>query len=210
MQNVGLQNQKRRREHHHNAAWQDECANDYIAPDMSSTLYRFAIWITAAHLAAGTSFYMLAEGWEWQDSLYFCTVTLLTVGYGDYVPTSNMSKLFTICYILLGLSFIATCLGLLFGQLQDKIQASSGNHFQKFIVALMTIVVCIGRQQTRIALSKLLVHILTHGLCAFAVVPHLSCGVRVGTYSTRYTGLWSPQPPLAMAISVPSTSSLAR
>ena len=66
--------------------------------------------------------YAYAEEWEWYDSFYFCTVTLLTVGYGDLAPTTDISKAFTVVYILLGLSLIATCLGVIFGRLQDQMQ----------------------------------------------------------------------------------------
>ena len=71
--------------------------------DTDSALYRFAFWIIAAYLAAGSVFYAYAEEWEWYDSFYFCTVTLLTVGYGDLAPTTDTSKAFTVIYILLGL-----------------------------------------------------------------------------------------------------------
>lgn len=36
------------------------------------------------------------------DSLYFSVMTLLTVGYGDFVPTTPGSKAFTILYVIIG------------------------------------------------------------------------------------------------------------
>lgn len=56
----------------------------------------------AGILATGTLFYHLVEGWRWIDSLYFSTVTLATVGYGDLHPATDLGKAFTIGYILLG------------------------------------------------------------------------------------------------------------
>jgi voltage-gated potassium channel len=50
----------------------------------------------------GTIFYSLVEGWGVLDSLYFSVMTLLTVGYGDLVPTTDASKAFTILYVLVG------------------------------------------------------------------------------------------------------------
>ena len=44
----------------------------------------------------------------WVNAFYFCTVTLATVGYGDIVPHSDASKIFTIFYIFAGVGVIAT------------------------------------------------------------------------------------------------------
>lgn len=61
-------------------------------------------------LAVGTIFYRLVEGWSWLDSLYFTVVTLTTVGYGDLSPTKDISKVFTIVFILGGVGFILSLL----------------------------------------------------------------------------------------------------
>lgn len=52
----------------------------------------------------GTVFYRMAEGWSWLDSFYFSVITLSTVGYGDFSPTTAISKIFTSAYIFLGIS----------------------------------------------------------------------------------------------------------
>ena len=52
--------------------------------------------------ACGTVFYSVVEGWSVLDSLYFSVMTLLTVGYGDLVPTTAASKVFTVLYVLVG------------------------------------------------------------------------------------------------------------
>ncbi|KAL1521752.1 hypothetical protein AB1Y20_021406 [Prymnesium parvum] len=114
----------------------------YIPLDATTSLHRYAFWIIAAQLAAGTCFYTYEEGWVWQDALYFCTVALLTVGYGDLAPSTDLSKMFTIVYILLGLSLIATCFGILFARLQDKMESAS--HAQNFLSALLAMLLCIG------------------------------------------------------------------
>lgn len=57
-------------------------------------------------VTTGTVFYHYMEGWGVVDSLYFSVITLTTVGYGDLHPTSAISKIFTICYIFVGLGIL--------------------------------------------------------------------------------------------------------
>jgi potassium channel subfamily K, other eukaryote len=40
------------------------------------------------------------QPWTYPESLYFCYVSLLTVGYGDYVPISNTGKPFFVVWSL--------------------------------------------------------------------------------------------------------------
>ena len=58
-------------------------------------------------IAVGTVGYMLIEGWSVIDAIYFCVVTLATVGYGDLHPTTDIGKMFTVFYILTGIGIIA-------------------------------------------------------------------------------------------------------
>ena len=36
------------------------------------------------------------EGWDWIDSIYFVIITFTTIGYGDFAPTTPVTKLITI------------------------------------------------------------------------------------------------------------------
>lgn len=54
----------------------------------------------------GVVFYVNVEHWSVVDAIYFCVVTLGTVGYGDITPTSDVAKLFTVIYIIVGLGVI--------------------------------------------------------------------------------------------------------
>ncbi|KAG8490096.1 hypothetical protein CXB51_015788 [Gossypium anomalum] len=40
------------------------------------------------------------------DALYFCIVTMCTIGFGDITPNSNATKLFSILFVLVGFGFI--------------------------------------------------------------------------------------------------------
>jgi voltage-gated potassium channel len=64
---------------------------------------RPAILWALSTLLIGTLFYHWAEGWSYLDSLYFCVVSLGTVGYGDLTPTTPTAKLFTIVYLINGI-----------------------------------------------------------------------------------------------------------
>ena len=58
-------------------------------------------------VVVGTVVYSVLEGWSLLDSLYFCVVTLATVGFGDLHPTTAPAKLFTVGYIIVGVGIIA-------------------------------------------------------------------------------------------------------
>ena len=73
-------------------------------------------------LLSGMLFYHFAEGWTWIDSLYFSVTTLTTVGFGDVSPKTDLGKLFTIIYILTGLSILAGFLTLLAQKQQERNQ----------------------------------------------------------------------------------------
>ena len=63
-------------------------------------------------LIAGTiSFYFLEKDWTWYQSLYYCVVTATTVGYGDLEPTTDLSKMVTVVFIIVEFYFGANAIG---------------------------------------------------------------------------------------------------
>jgi len=69
--------------------------------------------LVAMLLVVGVLFYMHVEKWSFVNSLYFCVVTMATVGYGDITPQTELGKLFTIVYILLGVGILVGFINLL-------------------------------------------------------------------------------------------------
>lgn len=54
----------------------------------------------------GAVFYHISEDWTVIDSIYFVTVSVSTVGYGDFAPTTDHGMLFTSFFLVAGLIFV--------------------------------------------------------------------------------------------------------
>jgi voltage-gated potassium channel len=67
-------------------------------------------FVAGALVVTGTLFYWRFEDWTIIEALYFCVVTLTTVGYGDLAPTSAGTQIFTIVYILTGFGVLVALL----------------------------------------------------------------------------------------------------
>lgn len=72
--------------------------------------YRVALASALGLVALATVVYHYAEGWSWVDAFYFSTVAVTTVGFGDLSPTTDGTKLFTVFYVLTGISLIGLVL----------------------------------------------------------------------------------------------------
>lgn len=57
-------------------------------------------------LLSGMLFFMEVEHWHWLDALYFCVTTLTTIGSGDFMPHTDIGKIFTIIYIFMGIGVV--------------------------------------------------------------------------------------------------------
>jgi len=69
--------------------------------------------VLASLIATGTVVYHHMEGWTWTTSFYFTVCTVTTVGYGDVVPTTDSSRLFTAFFALAGVSAALASFGIL-------------------------------------------------------------------------------------------------
>jgi len=67
-------------------------------------------------LATGTTFYSIVEDWTVVQALYFTVITLTTIGYGDLHPTTEFSRVFTIFFVLAGVSTLLGFLNFILGR----------------------------------------------------------------------------------------------
>ena len=66
------------------------------------------IIVVILYYIIGVTYYSNAEGWSTVDCVFFVTVSVSTVGYGDFVPTTDHARVFTAFFILFGLLFVLT------------------------------------------------------------------------------------------------------
>lgn len=79
----------------------------------SASLVRQAALLLSLYLALGVTIYYFNRdhfsGLETNpivDALYFCIVTMCTIGYGDIAPVTPCAKLFSCFFVLVGFGFI--------------------------------------------------------------------------------------------------------
>ncbi|KAK7319305.1 hypothetical protein RJT34_04024 [Clitoria ternatea] len=79
----------------------------------SQSIVHQAFILLLLYLALGVVIYWLnrhdfsaTETHPIVDALYFCIVTMCTIGYGDITPTSTATKIFSILFVLIGFGFI--------------------------------------------------------------------------------------------------------
>lgn len=89
--------------------------------------------IIIVYLVCGMFIFSSFEKWKKLDALYFCFITLSTIGFGDIMPGStlnikksgvNKNNLYIAAlYIFIGLILIAMCINLVKNQLKYKIKS---------------------------------------------------------------------------------------
>jgi voltage-gated potassium channel len=76
----------------------------------------FAVW------AVGAVFYHLVEGLSYVDAAYFTSMTIATVGYGDFTPKTEIGKIFTSIYVFIGVGIFLGFAAVLFQNIAEKIR----------------------------------------------------------------------------------------
>lgn len=66
----------------------------------------FFIW-----LAGGAGVFAKVSGWLFVDALYFCEVTILTVGFGDWYPKNDVGRGLVFPYSVVGIIILGLIVG---------------------------------------------------------------------------------------------------
>ena len=91
-----------------------------IREGLKNPEYRLFILAVIAVLGGGTLFYHFYEGWSWIDSIYFVVVALTTVGFGDFTPSTEFSRLITIGFVFFGVVLLGAFINLLVKQRRER------------------------------------------------------------------------------------------
>lgn len=75
--------------------------------DIKPPRIRYIALLGITVIGVGMVFYHIVEDLTWIDSLYFCVITLTTIGYGDITPTTEAGRLFTTFYVIIGIGIFA-------------------------------------------------------------------------------------------------------
>jgi voltage-gated potassium channel len=67
---------------------------------------RIPLFWAMSTLIFGAFVFHWLEGWSYLDALYFCVITLATIGFGDLTPTTPLAKAFTILYAINGIAIL--------------------------------------------------------------------------------------------------------
>lgn len=81
-------------------------SREFCQSSVKITLFYLTIFILYYYV--GIHWFSQYEGWNTEECIYFITVTLSTFGYGDLVPKSQASRIFSIFYNTFGIVFVVS------------------------------------------------------------------------------------------------------
>ncbi|KRY67364.1 TWiK family of potassium channels protein 7 [Trichinella pseudospiralis] len=84
---------------------------DIVVDDTGISAF-FVLSIFIFYNAAGALLFTSMERWSFMDSLYFCFISISTVGFGDFVPKNDPWYIVLYCYTALGIAITTMCIDL--------------------------------------------------------------------------------------------------
>jgi potassium channel subfamily K, other eukaryote len=105
---------------------------NYYDPDFSMTLnlpqrtLMAQSLIFIIYMLCGAAVFAHIEGWLYADGVYWATITLLTIGYGDIVPVTHLGRSLIIPYAIAGIVMIGLVVGSIGALVLDKARQKMG------------------------------------------------------------------------------------
>jgi potassium channel subfamily K, other eukaryote len=78
------------------------------------------------YLLCGAAVFAHIEDWLFVDGVYWATITLLTIGYGDIVPLTHLGRSLIIPYAIAGIVMIGLVVGSIGALVLDKARQKMG------------------------------------------------------------------------------------
>ncbi|OXC65870.1 potassium channel protein [Cryptococcus neoformans] len=102
--------------------------------DMRSEGRRFMLSVTAfvAILAVQSLVFSKIEGWDYVTGIYMSVQTALTIGYGDYVPTTTAGKVLIFPFAVLTISQLGNEIALIIGFIKQRAEERRNKWRQSF------------------------------------------------------------------------------
>ena len=78
------------------------------------------------YMLCGAAVFAHIEGWLYADGVYWATITLLTIDYGDIVPVTHLGRSLIIPYAIAGIVMIGLVVGSIGALVLDKVRQKMG------------------------------------------------------------------------------------
>lgn len=113
----------------------------HISPNINMTRLMFSFALILLNVSAGVLFYTcIVDDMSVVDAIYFSSMTVTTVGYGDITPSDFWSRVFTLFYAVLGTLITAKALTTLnsvfmvyFRKRKEDLMLNRGLHMGTFL-----------------------------------------------------------------------------
>ncbi|MCX6810703.1 MAG: potassium channel family protein [Candidatus Berkelbacteria bacterium] len=100
-----------------------------------------ALSLVFFYLVLGTLIFSYFENWSMVDSFYFSTSTLMTLGYGDFVPTHSITKILTSIFALASAPVILFALSILAeNYFRKTLSLLSKEHLEEEIQKILSLI----------------------------------------------------------------------
>jgi len=104
-----------------------------------------SVFIFIVFWTLGAMIFMFTESWDYFDALYFCFLCLITIGYGDFVPTTNAGRTFFVVWALSAIPMMTILINSV-GEFMFDLGWSLADDSNKFFKKVLTISLRIAKR----------------------------------------------------------------